>query len=513
MHYIHKKGTVVKPTEQGTKISFPWTGVFAALRGLHRVQGGGAPAFRSHRRRFLPAAPAMLAAVLALAVLAAPAFASGPPQVRPELKEEVVYATRAHLVVEMEPGGLEVEWHAEYATSEKELEEGKGMPAGGETIPFPEKGQTLYSRGIGTEEFIIGNGFGGESHAANAAFHHLEPSTPYYVRVVAKNADGEATRTFIFKTLPVGKPEIAALEPALERTTFRNSEISPTSAAFTAQIDSNGAPTEYHFEYTTEPGNTVSWKTFTSDGEGSVSVAEDFAEPKAKLTGLTPETTYYVRVKAKNREGVTEQDKHSGPGSSELESFTTPTAKPVVGRPEARNVTGLSAHLTASLEPHRSKTEWRFETAESEIGPWSVVSGGVGTVSQAQAEALPEDTEAAGIAASLTDLSPATVYYVRLFAKNAAGEGEYCVYGGGESCEPVSVETRGLGSFETAGPPKPTVFGTHALHGEALRVLGVVNPTCVPRSSNFPRASSATTPRCRPAPTRSSSTRAENTEA
>ncbi len=103
------------------------------------------------------------------------------------------------------------------------------------------------------------------------------------------------------------------------------------------------------------------------------------------------------------------------------------------------------------------------------IGPWTAVPGGAGTVSQAEAEAFPEGT-AAVVGATLTGLSAAKTYYVRLFAENAAGE---AVNGVGE---PVSSESRQLGSFETTAPPTASTLIAHTLHGEALRIIGTVDP-------------------------------------
>jgi hypothetical protein len=108
------------------------------------------------------------------------------------------------------------------------------------------------------------------------------------------------------------------------------------------------------------------------------------------------------------------------------------------------------------------------------------VPGGEGTISQAQAEAEPY-FNAFQVAARLTGLTPSTTYYVRMFAENAAGEGEWC--GGDGVCEPVSSETRGVGSFTTSGAPSVLTSAVHALHGEALRLLGSVDPNSLPTSA------------------------------
>ena len=73
---------------------------------------------------------------------------------------------------------------------------------------------------------------------------------------------------------------------------------------------------------------------------------------------------------------------------------------------------------------------------------------------------------APGIEGPIAGLKPATTYYVRLSAKNR--------FGGATS----SVE-----SFKTLGPPSASTLSVHGLDGEALRLLGAVNPNSVPTSA------------------------------
>lgn len=244
---------------------------------------------------------------------------------------------------------------------------------------------------------------------------------------------------------------------------------------FKAKIETNGAATEYHFEYALPenghipPEHSALWEAFTSGASGSVTVAEDYAIVEAHLASLTPETTYYVRVRAKNEKGEIVQTEYwDGKTQSVASSFTTLTAKPQVGIPSNfRNVTASAAEIVnASVLSHGSETVWRLEYATSVVGPWQDVPGAAGTISKAQAEALPY-AEGINVDARLSGLLPANVYYVRMFAENKAGEGE--------SPEP--------GSFETEGPPTATAFAVHALHGESLRLLGAVNPESVPTSA------------------------------
>ncbi len=295
-----------------------------------------------------------------------------------------------------------------------------------------------------------------------------------------------AQHTFKFTTHEEGAPEIAKgkNEPS-GRTTLGEANYTRTSRVFTGEVETNGAATEYHFEYTTTPSNPASWVPFTTGASGTVSAPEDFAEPVAELTGLEPYTTYYVRLKASNADGAVEQLPELGP--YRVDSFTTPTANAVVLMERSRNVTATSARLVGGVQPNGLETSWHFESAPSAGGPWTAIPGLAGTISQAQAEALPEE----GIdfvESTYTGLHPSTPYYVRLYASNVLGEGEICYQGGiieeqRYICEPIiASEKQGLGTFETSGPPSPTTLAVHALHGESVRLLGAVNPNNVPTS-------------------------------
>ncbi len=413
------------------------------------------------------------------AVGAATAFAAcEAPQFEPELLEERVYSTRAHIeaavLITNAPSAPEVEWGGEYAPAEG----GGGPPPPpkkpGEPPWTPAGGGTVANNEIAVE-------LGAKDATDATILHHLSPKTIYYARFHVKvkcSSTEELSAEEQFKveeTKAVAAPEIP--KHSTGPTTFRVGATSPTTAVGEAQVESNGAETLYEFEYAlSENGKSGPWEAFSSgegsaEHEGVVTVAADFADPEAKLIGLKPETTYFVRLKASNKEGVTIQDTYEGRGGAELESFTTPTAKPVAFEPSVSAVTGTSVHLSGSLSPHGSETEWRFEyTSEPEkSASWVVGPGGV--VSQKEAEELPEGVGPPGIEGTLSGLSAGTVYYVRLFAENkAGGEG---VNGLGE---PILGERQQIRSFETAGPPSASASATHGIHGESLRLLGTVGP-------------------------------------
>ncbi len=384
---------------------------------------------------------------------------TGPPRFSGVLNEEF-FSTRAMIALGLRAEGLVTKWTAYYGTSatgpwttvNDGIDDAKASEA---TIQ------------IGAHDNQMGTGGSGGEY--DVFLRGLKPGTPYYARFVASNEDGSAEEVIPFTTQQVATPEIdkhySGYSPNL--TSFRGGPTGDQTARFVAKIDANGADATYHFEYALSSSGP--WQEFTSGASGTIGAGKEYAWEEASLSALTPETTYYVRVKARNEKGETTQARYAE-GSEQLDSFTTGTAKPQVGTPEVRNVTGVSAHLKANVAPHGSETVWRLEYATSESGPWSPVPGGAGTISLADAEAAPYRSFGALSGVTLAGLSPATTYHVRLFAENTCAS----------RCGSVTSESA---TFVTSGPPSVSTYAVHALHGEALRLLGAVNPNSSPTSA------------------------------
>jgi len=380
-------------------------------------------------------------------VLTAPALAAEGPHWQKPPVTQIVHSTRAITRVELENGELATQWKAEYAESE----------SGPWTVV--DSGETTATSGSNIVPLGIRDP--GETAIAPIALRHLKPGTAYFARFIANNADGEATDTVPFTTLPAGKPEVprTGVAEGEQVIFFTSSPDSATTAAFVGKVETNGLDSEYTFQYAESAAGP--WKPFTSGATGTITAAEDFAKPEATLSGLAPETTYFVRLKMTNEKGEVLQTKFAA-GADEVSSFTTGTAKPGAQPPIVRNVTGDAAHLGADVLPHGSQTHWRLESARSSSGPWSPIAGAAGTISQAQAEARPYGTDFK-LDAVLTGLSPSTEYFVRLVAENECASG-------------CGGATSAAARFETSGPPSADTFAVHAIHGESLRLLAAVNP-------------------------------------
>ncbi len=409
---------------------------------------------------------------------------------KPKVAE--AYSTSAHLTTRLQTGRAQVKWCSEYSTSET----GPWTPSGCQNTET--NGEKEFASDGEVDAFL------GTTPGERSGFsmqHHLLPNTTYYTRFTAENATEHTEVIYspggAFTTTGIAKPEVSPpnFDSGSEtRGGFWVTAADPTSAIVEAEIDTNGANTAYQFEYAPAesghpPGEaSPSWVAPAPAG-GTVSVAEDFADHEATLTGLLPETYYCVRVKATNLQGQTVEHRGGTHGSvrggGQGGCFTTFTEKPLVNDIGVRNVTGTSAHLSSSVLPHHLETQWWFEYATSSTGPWTRVPGAEGVVTQAQAEALPEFT-AASVDGGLANLSAGTTYYLRENAENSAGQGQVCepeVPGHVVVCEPASTETRLVSHFKTFGSPVVSTLAVHGIHGEALRVMGGVAPETVPTSA------------------------------
>jgi hypothetical protein len=282
--------------------------------------------------------------------------------------------------------------------------------------------------------------------------HHLSPSTAYYARVLIENESGVAIKSFKFTTAAISAPTIGDLLLDQKEVNAGAATLGTTYGDFQAEVESDGAETEYQFEYAEEQAletrGEAAWAPASGTGTtGTVTVAEDFDEAEVHVTGLKPGTAYRLRLKASNEKGVVTEDS----------SFTTNPLSPqvVTGNSGISDVAASSATMKGAILTRSFETHWRFEYATSEAGPWNI--GPAGTISSSEAS-----ENSSSVSGELTGLSPATAYFVRVFAEN------------GHEPSLTSAPWR----FETSGPPVAVTFEAHTFvpGGETVRVLGSVEP-------------------------------------
>ena len=244
-----------------------------------------------------------------------------------------VESTAAVFYFVLQPDGASTHWRLEDITKEA-LDKGEPWTTGDEGV-IPDEGVAAGSCEQDCNEHEL--------------LHHLAPHTVYDARLVAENAAGAAEPAVVeFTTDPPAAPVIGEImESEIEGLDGEGFERGPTYATFEARpsfevhnwpdgIESNGVQTIYRFEYAAAeaggqapPESSASWQLFTSgEANGTITVAEDFANPKAKLTGLTHETKYYLRLVAESPLGKV----------SKIQAFETSPLTPVAGTPARSKV-------------------------------------------------------------------------------------------------------------------------------------------------------------------------------
>jgi plastocyanin len=260
---------------------------------------------------------------------------------------------------------------------------GKVNPSGQATTYFFKYGLT---GAYGQETTHESAGSGGTAIPEFANVSGLTEATTYHFEMVAEYGSGTlvlgADRTF--KT---AGPPIATTEPA--------SGVGSIEATLKGSVTPNGLSTEYFFKY----GTTTNYDHETTpalvSGTGSTPVPES-----AKVSGLTPKTTYHFLLVAKNSAGEVE-------GSDQ--SFTT-SGGPIATTGQATGVTETAATLAGSVNPQGQPTNYYFNYGTTNAYGQKTTEKSTGA-----------GTSNIGISESLTGLAAGTTYHFQLVAKNAGG--------------------------------------------------------------------------------------------
>jgi hypothetical protein len=227
--------------------------------------------------------------------------------------------------------------------------------------------------------------------AFNAGMTNLANNTVYYVRAFAKNDAGTVYGSQVsFRTLTSTPPTLA--------TSFAT-DITDVSATGNGNIFSLGVPNPVAHGFC---WNTTGTPTI-SDNKTDKGEATSTGIFTSSITGLTANTTYYIRAYATSVTGVTV---YGGAGIS----FTT-NKLPVVNASSILNLFATSAEVLGEV------TDLGFPTATAHGFCWNT-TGTPSILDDHTDEGIPAG---GGFTSNITGLIAGQTYYIRAYATNSNG--------------------------------------------------------------------------------------------
>lgn len=220
-----------------------------------------------------------------------------------------------------------------------------------------------------------------------SALANLTPNTTYYVKAYVTNSAGTAYGNEITFKTPADVPTIGT-------NSITNITSSSASAGGNVIADNGSAVTARGVCWSTSQNPTTSLTTKTSDGSGTGNFT-------SSITGLSPNTVYYVRAYATNSVGTSYGTQFT---------FTTLANLPTVTTASLSNITSTSANGggTVVSDGGATVTErglcWGTSQTPNINNSKLVLGSGLGTFT-----------------GQITGLQAGVNYYVRAYATNSAG--------------------------------------------------------------------------------------------
>ncbi len=319
------------------------------------------------------------------------------------------------------------------------------------TVTFEYGTTTSYGTSVTAEQSPVS---GTNSTTVSKTLTGLTPNTTYHYRVIGVNAGG---------TVNGADQSLTTLEVAPTVTTQAASDITAITATGHGNIIDLGVPNPtQHGVCWSSSANPTTADSKTEEGAAGASGAFT-----SSITGLTPNTTYYVRAYATNTAGTA----YGGEVS-----FTTAPSAPTVNTTAASGITTNGATLNGAVNANNSSTTVTFEYGTTTSYGTSVT-----------AEQSPvSGTNSTTVSKTLTGLTPNTTYHYRVIGVNAGGT----VNGADQSLTTLEVAP----TVTTQAASDITAI-TATGHGNIID-LGVPNPTqhgvCWSSSANPTTADSKT---------------------
>jgi hypothetical protein len=239
--------------------------------------------------------------------------------------------------------------------------------------------------------------------------HSFEESEPSDVAVDNSGGPNEGT---VYVTSGVSSGSVFAFGPLAGGITPEvgiepTSEIGVSKSKFNGTINPRELPNSYHFEW--KQGTGSSW------GGASTSAPQSLPEDSSphavsfNATGLTGNTTYQVRLVARNAENGLE-------ATSNPDTFTTLTPPaPVVSIDPPSSITATSATTSGTVNPQQDfSTTWELQLSTDP-------ACASGFVDQTLHKLESETGNPITVFEELTGLLPSQHYCVRIRAANGGG--------------------------------------------------------------------------------------------
>lgn len=364
-----------------------------------------------------------------LMLAATPALAAAPEAPVTEAPTANTTGTTATLNGELNPGLVteKVTYHFAYSAGSTAACAESGLTAPGE--PFPEAE--------------------GNHKKVSTPVTGLEGSATYAVCLVASNPEGETTGTpQTFKT-PASKPVVESQSV---------SGVTPLDATLEASVNPESQETTYHLEFATNSAFTTGVKTFAYGITGPGTSSVQPLGPVDIGGGLTPNTTYYYRVVAKNPTGETK-----GTVGHPFGEFTTEALKaPSIDGESVTRVTQTNAELHALINPNYQATTYQFKLGTDTtygLGPVPATAVGLGGAGFFGDLEPIVDLHTEGV-----KLEPNTEYHYEAVATNATGSTEGLIAQGDQTF------------LTLPNPPTVSTGETSSVTATSASIAGTVNP-------------------------------------
>jgi len=285
----------------------------------------------------------------------------------------------------------------------------------------------------------------------------LTQATPYYYRVVAKNASGEVESAAIehFTTGTPEPPEASKVVPVTATEATLKGVLNPRHA---------GEAGSYEFVYEQSASECQGGGEKKAPEHAETAAGnEKEATKEVTVTGLEPGTTYTFCLLAKN----TAEE----PAISTPVTFTTLAVVPTITDEFTSGVEGTVATLHASIDPGGASTTYHFEylTEEQFQANGETFTGATTTP---ESKPVGADNTEHPAEAALEGLAPSTTYHYRAVATNAQSPA-------GGTPGPDATFTTPAGSSTTPGTCPNAQARTEQPYGSTLpdcRAYEMVSP-------------------------------------